>query len=263
MEAGRDPARYGWASIQRDGGIAAVTERVRRWFADTAATLDSGTLDAGTRDTGALDAGTRDAVTGERAGEPPTGRVTGSLGDLTIGLAARGPLPTTAADALAELGGWVVTAGGTVMVPAGGALLGHRAFRQHAFGTDDPVQPTLAHGQRPAAPGWHVMRTPTTDQVETASGLGAGGVQLLVVHVAGGTVSGQRLVPVVRVSADPATVQRFGPDLDASLHGDASRQARTLADLLVCTASGTHVPRALATGDVAFQVTRGLLGTSV
>lgn len=243
LEAGRDPARYGWASIQRDGGIEAVTERVRRWFADTATTLDS--------------------AAGGQASGPAAGRVSGALGDLTIGLAARGPLPTTTAHALAELGGWVVTAGGTVILAADGVLLGDRSFREHAFGTDEPVQPTLAHGQRPAAPGWQVMRTPTTDWVETASGLGAGGVQLLVVHVAGGTPTGQRLVPVVRVSADPATVQRFGPDLDATLDGDAAEQARTLADLLVRTASGAQGPRALATGDVGFQVTRGLLGTSV
>ena len=261
LEAGRDPARYGWASIQRDGGIEAVTERVRRWFADTVTALDAGSDPAVAA---ALDSAP------DRTGGP-TGRVPSGLGDLTIGLDARGPLTAATARALAELGGWVVGAGGTVLLAANGGLVGDEAFREHAFGSDDPVQPSLAHGQRPAAAGWQVMRTPTTDWVETASGLGAGGVQLLLVHVAGGTVTGQRLVPVLRVSADPATVDRLGPDLDASLDSsldssldrDTAGQARTLVELLVRVASGTQVPRTLATGDVGFQVTRGLLGASV
>jgi altronate dehydratase len=42
-----DPSRFGWASIQRDGGITAVTERVRTWFESatrTAPTPVHGTL---------------------------------------------------------------------------------------------------------------------------------------------------------------------------------------------------------------------------
>jgi hypothetical protein len=34
-------------------------------------------------------------------------------------------------------------------------------------------------------------------------------------------------------------------------------------DVLVSVASGEHVPRVFRTGDVGFQITRGLLGTSM
>ncbi len=233
VEEGLDPARFGWASIQRDGGIDAASARVRAWLEQAA------------------------DATG------PSRKVTGGLGDLSVALEARGALTATTARAFAELGSWVVGAGGTVLLSSRGALLAEASFREHAFGTTAPVPATLAHGQRPAARGWHVMRMPGTDWTETGSGLGAGGAQVLLAHVAGGTVGGQRLLPVVQVSADPATTRRFAGDLDAVVAGDVTEQAGGLGEVLVAVASGAHVARALATGNVGFQVTRGLLGTSM
>ena len=230
---GIDPARFGWASIQGDGGIEAASARVRAWF-----------------ETAAADA-------------PPPRREQSQLGDLTVALDARGALPAETAVAFAELGGWVVGAGGTVLLPSSGPLLGSEEFRAHAFGSADEVPATLAHGQRPRAPGWHVMRMPGTDWTEAGTGLGAGGAQLLLAHVAGGSLSGQRLLPVLQVTADPATADRYGLDLDAVLTGDAGQQALALLDTLVATASGTRTARVMETGNVGFQVTRGRLGTSM
>lgn len=233
VEEGLDPDRFGWASIQRDGGIEAATDRVRTWLEDAAARL------------------------------PAPDRVEGGLGDLVVALDARGPLEAVTARALAEVGAWVVHEGGTVLLPSTGTLLEHAVFREHAFGSTAPVPSTLAHGQRPATAGWHVMRMPGTDWTEAGSGLGAGGAQLLLVHVAGGSVSGQRLLPVVQLSADPATLDRYSADLDGSVEGDAAQQARGFARTLAEVASGIRAPRVLQTGNVAFQVTRGLLGTSM
>jgi altronate dehydratase len=233
VEAGIDPGRFGWASIQQDGGLEAVSQRVRQWFDSTASAL------------------------------PALGRSTGSLGDLTVGLDARGPLAPDTAEALALLGGWVVGAGGTVLLSSRGALLADPAFRTTALGGVDPAGPTVAHGQRPAAPGWHVMRMPTTDWMETATGLGAGGAQVLLAHVAGGTLAGQRLVPVVQVSADDDTAERLAGDLDAVLHGPAGDQARSMLATVLAVAGREHTPRAQQAGNVGFQITRGLLGTSM
>jgi altronate dehydratase len=233
VEEGLDPARYGWASIQADGGIEAATDRVRQWFEATTAAY----------------------------GAPQ--RVESGLGDLTVGLEARGPLGPETARAMAELGGWVVGCGGSVLLSSRGALLADDDFRRHAFGSADQVASTLAHGQRPAAPGWHVMRSPSTDWMETGSGMGASGAQVLLTHVTGGTVSGQRLLPVVQVTADDPTAARYGDDLDAVLRGDHERQARGLLDVLVAVAAGEHLPHVFRTGDVGFQITRGLLGTSM
>jgi altronate dehydratase len=233
VEEGMNPARFGWASIQHDGGLAGVSDRVREWFHSTAETL----------------------------GEPR--RSEGGLGDLTVALDARGPVTASTARALALVGGWIVAAGGSVLLASNGRLLGHESFREHAFGSSEEVAPTVAHGQRPRKAGWHVMRMPTTDWMETASGLGAGGAQLLLAHVTGGTVSGQRLVPVVQVTADAATAQSHGSDLDGVLLGAEDAQARDLVSILVAVATGEQRPRVMDTGNVGFQITRGLLGTSM
>jgi altronate dehydratase len=233
VEAGLDPARFGWASIQGDGGIAAVSARVRDWFLET---------------------------TG-RLAEPQEGR--GGLGDLAVALEARGCLDATTAQAFAMLGSWVVGEGGTVMLSSRGALVGDEGFRRAAFGSADPVGATVAHGQRPSAAGWHVMRMPTTDWMETATGFGAGGVQLVLAHVVGGTLSGQRFVPVVQVTGDDGSAARFSGDLDAVVDGDAVHRAGTALRTALAVASREHTPRAQAAGNVGFQITRGLLGTSM
>ena len=231
VEAGADPSRFGWASIQADGGLDAVGAKVKDWF-------NGFDLEA-----------------------PVEQR--GNLGALTVGLEARGPLTNETAEALALAGREIVGSGGSVVLSSHGALLAHAGFRAAAFGAPDEVGPTIAHGQRPAEPGWHVMRMPGTDWMETATGLGAGGVQQILAHVAGGTLSAQRFVPVVELSNDPETVATYGDDLDAVATGDAADQARTCLDTIAAVASRQLVPKAVASGNVGFQITRGLLGTSL
>ncbi|TCC40979.1 UxaA family hydrolase [Kribbella speibonae] len=231
VEAGADPSRFGWASIQADGGLDAVGSRVKDWF---------GSFDL-----------------------PAPLAQTGDLGALTIGLEARGAFSDTTAEALALIGREIVGSGGSVVLSSRGALLAHDGFRTAAFGSADPVGPTIAHGQRFAAPGWHVMRMPGTDWMETATGFGATGVQQILAHVAGGTLSAQRFVPVVEFSNDPETVATYGDDLDAVATGDAAEQARIGLDVVAAVAGRRLVPKAVASGNVGFQITRGLLGTSM
>ncbi|MFC0627110.1 UxaA family hydrolase [Kribbella deserti] len=231
VEAGADPARFGWASIQADGGLEAVGGRVREWFG--------------------------------RFGLPAPVEVAGGLGDLTVALEARGELTDDTADAFALVGASIVGAGGTVMLSSRGSLLANDRFRRNAFGSEDSVDPTIAHGQRFVESGWHVMRMPGTDWMETATGFGAGGAQQILAHVAGGTLSAQRFVPVVQLSADPATVRKHGDDLDAVVSGTRLEQAQVALRTVAAVASRRQVPRAVASGNVGFQITRGLLGTSM
>jgi altronate dehydratase len=125
------------------------------------------------------------------------------------------------------------------------------------------LKPTLAHGQKPAAPGWHIMRAPTRDWAETATGLVACGAHAVLVHVAGPPVSGHRLAPVLQLSSDPLTLAHAQDDLDAELVGSPSDQCATVLAVLASTLSGEHLTQSLAAGNVAFQITRGLLGTSM
>jgi altronate dehydratase len=231
VEAGADPSRFGWASIQADGGLDAVTGRVRDWY-------------------GSFD------LTAPK-------EVQSTLGELTIALEARGPLTTQTAEALAITGREIVAAGGSVILSSRGVLLANDDFRYAAFGSPAAVGPTIAHGQRFTANGWHVMRMPGTDWMETVTGFGAGGVQQVLAHVASGTLSAQRFVPVVEFSSDPETVAQYGDDLDAVASGNAREQATVALEVIAEVAGRQRVPKAVASGNVGFQITRGLLGTSM
>lgn len=240
---GADPDRYGWASIQLGGGVDAATSAVREWFR----TASSGLSPEVPFDV-----------------DPSRER---AFAGIAVGLDARGALSEETAEALGRAGQRVVDDGGTVILPAGSTLLAHPRFRgilaDHAGTGPGELKPTLAHGQKPAAPGWHIMRAPTRDWAETATGLVACGAHAVLVHVAGPPVSGHRLAPVLQLSSDPLTLAQAQDDLDAELVGSPSDQCATILTVLASTLSGEHLTQSLAAGNVAFQITRGLLGTSM
>src|SRR5215207_6847127 len=115
-ERGLDPARFGWASVQLDGGIESVVEKVEVWFAETLKDADD--------------------LTHESAG----------LEALRLGLYAAGALPDDAALSLARVTLAVVGGGGTVVVPETAAVLSSRAYLDSVLG-DHAVQNTLSYGQ--------------------------------------------------------------------------------------------------------------------
>ncbi|WP_230208262.1 UxaA family hydrolase [Microlunatus sp. Gsoil 973] len=228
-----DPERFGWASIQLDGGIEASGQRVRDWFSTRALGL----------------------AVPDREDRP--------LGDLSIAIDARGPVSDVVGRTFARIGGWIVRAGGTVVVPATSGLLSNAGFLAALGFRAGGIRPTIAHGQRPARPGWHVMRMPTTDWLETATGLGATGAQSALVHVVGGTLPGHRFLPVLQVSTDRDTAAAHAADLDATLDPSIDEAAAEGLRVVADAASGRIRPKADRSGNVGFQLTRGLLGASM
>jgi hypothetical protein len=67
----------------------------------------------------------------------------------------------------------------------------------------------------------------------------------------------------VQVTGDDGSAARFSGDLDAVVDGDAVHRAGTALRTALAVASREHTPRAQAAGNVGFQITRGLLGTSM
>ncbi len=59
---------------------------------------------------------------------------------------------------------------------------------------------TLGYGQMPKTPGLHTMFTASKDAVEVAVGLGASGVEVIVVGVTGHAIEAHPLVPVIQVA---------------------------------------------------------------
>ena len=233
-EAGLDPSRFGWASVQLDGGIDSVVAKVEDWFTET---LDSA-----------------EALEYEGAGPEA----------LRLGLYGSGAISDEAARSLAEITLAVVGSGGTVVVPERAALLSSPAYLEAALG-DHPVENTLAYGQ--AVPvgkqGLHVMEAPTDHWVETATGLGATGVEVMLAHVAGHPLQAHRMIPLLQASSDPETLEKHAEDLDVLLEDDASEWTEQMLGTVAAVASREYVPRLFEAGNTDFQFTRGLLGVSM
>ena len=231
---GLDPDLFGWASVQLDGGIAKVMDKVGNWFET------------------------------QMEDDEPLSRVPAGLGDVSLALASVGDLPEPAAEAFGAIARWIAGAGGTVVVAENDGMIASAAFAHATFGDAEPRR-TIAHGERPDTPGLHVMEAPTHHWVETATGLVGGGVQAMLAHTAGGVLQSHRLVPLLQMSADPATCDRYRDDLDLALAPDGPPEgwATDLLGLLARTLSREYTPRLHAAGNTDMQFTRGLLGVSM
>lgn len=227
---GGDPQRFGWASVQLDGGIDAVTEKVDAWFANAL---------AGTA--------------------PPVYEPCG-LHALRLGLLTTGPVSSDIAETLAHLAHAIVGSGGTLVLPETSALLTSPDFRDRVL-TTPSITPSLAYGQAAETPGLHVMETPTEHWVETLTGIGATGVELMLAYVTGHPRQAHPLVPLLQVTS--ASPDAPSVDVDLTLTAPAASWADALLRLLLDTASRTYTPKLYAQGNTDFQVSRGLLGISL
>ena len=232
-----DQTRFGWASIQLDGGLESVTAKVMKWF-QTAIADDGG---GATKDVG--------------------------LEAVRLGLTAVGLVPETVARGCAELGRRIVSSGGTVVVPQNSALLAAPGFAQRLFSSTGP-RPSLAYGQRFAKAGFHIMETPTDHQVETLTGLGATGVEVMLAHTSDRCLQAHPMIPLLQIGSlvpGPSSSNNRD-DLDWVIDSDGKTPAAVADDLvrlMVRVLSREYTPKSLAQGNTDFQMTRGLLGVSL
>ncbi len=236
LGAGVDLDRFGWASIQLDGGIERVTEKAIGWFTDSL------------------------------AASGPQRREHVGPGALHLGLAAHGPVSPAVADAFSRVARLIAGAGGTVVIPENSALLASDDFRRATFQGATPGEaspaPTLDYGQLARRPGLHIMATPTDHWVETLTGLGATGIELVLAHIGERPVQAHRLLAVLQVTADPLTGARCADDLDLVVAPGGDLTAELLR-VIVGVANREQAPKLNARGNIDFQFTRGLLGVSM
>ncbi|MDX1950533.1 MAG: UxaA family hydrolase [Verrucomicrobiota bacterium] len=135
-----DPSRYGFASIQLDGGIERVEEKVVSWFA--------GNHPDGT---GEVAVPLRIAVYSQR-------RLSGD------------------SQSLMALIHSVMRSGGSVIVPQHPTVFLHSLERLFSV----PLQPTLPFAGQIREEGLHVMECPTETSAEILTGLAAAGAQIIV-----------------------------------------------------------------------------------
>ena len=231
QKLGISPERYGWASVQLDGGIDAVIGKVKDWFSE------------------------------ELSNKPSVPVVDAGLEHLCIAITSTGAATEEVSQSLTQLTHSVIAGGGTVVVPANAEWLLAISSQQSgvlladAHGT---LTPTLAYGQRVEKAGFHIMETPTDQQTETLTGLGATGVDLALAHIVGAPLQSHVMVPLVQVSTDAGTQANYGADLDLT-----STDVDELLALIVEVASRQYIPKLHGKGNTDFQLTRGLLGISM
>lgn len=225
--AGLPLDRFGWASVQLDGGIEKSLAGVEQWFATRLA-----------------------------AHSAPTAPAPG-LGGLAVGLLSVAPLAAAVSAAFAGLAVKILAGGGTILVPEGDPLLADPRFTGPLLGQAAP-HATLAYGQPLAEPGFHVVATDTDHWVENLTGLGACGAHAFVGAIGDTPQQGHPLLPLLQVAGDNAPAPE---DVDLILDRADDAAAR-IERLLLATVRREHIPAASAGGFVDFQLTRGLLGVS-
>ena len=227
QKLGISPERYGWASVQLDGGIDAVIEKVQDWFSETL------------------------------SDKPDVPVVDAGLEHLCVAVMSSGEVPEEVSQSLTQLTHRVAAAGGTVVVPANATFL---QSSRHAPSCRPPTElsPTLAYGQRVEKAGFHIMETPTDQPTETLTGLGAAGVDLALAHIVGAPLQSHVMVPLIQVSTDATTQATYGADLDLE-----TANVDDLLALVVKVASRQYTPKLHDKGNTDFQLTRGLLGISM
>ncbi len=228
--AGLPLERFGWASVQLDGGIDRALARIETWFSQTGLT-------------------------------PSAGRVPVGFGAVAIGLLSAASANGSSRAALVRVARTVLAAGGSVLVPEGDPLVSTPEFRSKLLGDASP-RATLAYGQPFTEPGLHLVQTDTDHWVENIAGLGACGVHGFIGLVGDSSQQGHPMLPVLQVAERGALPAAATQDVDLVLDGEAITDERAMIRLLADTLQGDYIPVAAAGGFVDFQLSRGLLGVS-
>ncbi|MEM7533647.1 MAG: UxaA family hydrolase [Chloroflexota bacterium] len=160
-ERGLSSDDFGWASVQLDGGIERVLDKIETYF--------------------------RMAAPLPHKNKP-----------ITIALLTEGDVPPIIAASFADMTQQVVHMGGSVVMPHNSSLLTIDAF-QAKLSLQSQPNASLAYGQSIQQAGFHLMETPTLHWAETVTGLGATGADVIVAYTHSPR-AGHPFVPVVLVT---------------------------------------------------------------
>ena len=232
QKIGRSEDDFGWASVQMDGGIEAVMDGVEAWFTTRI----------------------------DEMPEPKYANV--GLERLRLGIQCLGCISDRMAEAWALLCKWIIGAGGTVVISENSTLNRNRFFTDAL--DNGQLIPNLATGEHFSVPGFYCMETPSDHWVETLTGLGATGVEIVLAHVSEHPMQLHPLVPMIQVGETSAISGNYAADLD--LLYDASNDvvfiAHQVLKQLISVPDGTLLSDFSQRVNTDFQITRGHLGVS-
>jgi len=235
---------FGWASVQLDGGIEAVTEKVMQMFIS------------------------------KLLPEPQPIRVMVGLQHLRIAFVTllNVQLSDTISKVLAYISQQITGCGGLVIIPQNSGLANAHSFMSEMLGqpAGQPITPSLAYGQKPVNYGFHMMETLSDNWAEILTGLGATGIEIMVYIAEGRQISrltpSHPMIPLVRVVNPVGLIQTKAvkgtlEDFDLVLSADPATWQESLLQLILDIASNTKFPKNRDLSD--FQISRGPLGISM
>jgi len=234
---------FGWASVQLDGGIDAVTEKVRQMFIDK---LQKEPYPK------------RDLVPLKHLRvaflTPPGSEITDEL-----------------AHCFADLLKEIAHVGGLVVVPQNSAFLSSKVFLNELLDhcPTQVLQPSIGYGQKPIYNGFHIMQTLSVNWVECITGLGATGIELMVTLLMGRQIlrptPSHPIVPLIRIAfpGDNASkgIRDALESYDVTLSGETNNWPQNILKEIVEVASHQKQPKQIDHTD--FQICRGPLGISM
>jgi altronate dehydratase len=221
--------RFGWASVQLDGGIEKAIGRIEAWFE--------------------RHSGVADPVAAPRL-DPNT---------LTFALLTEGPISAETALIFAELAQKAVAAGGSVLIAESDPLLADPVFRSQVLGSLVP-RATLSYGQPIRWAGLHVVGSETDDPIENLTGFGANGAHLALAVARHHSLPTHPLVPLLQIAEPGSGAARERVDTDLILTGNLKSDVAALGRLIHETTSESRPTAAQNNQLVDFQLTRGSLG---
>ena len=193
---GLDPSHFDWASVQLDGGLKNVTDKVIRKF--------------------------------KMGLESPVKPMTGSIKDLKLGLMSCGTPRDGTTDVLTTLIRNLVQSGAQVVVPENVSIANTVNFLPQLGLKKSEWTPNLGYSIHPKGSGLFVMATPSNSITETLTGLGGTGVELILMYTDDIPISSHPLIPVLQFSDNAMLSDRFGDDYDFILSGANSDVLRNL-----------------------------------
>jgi altronate dehydratase large subunit len=116
----------------------------------------------------------------------------------------------------------------------------------HKGGEESPLEEVVPYAGRVSKPGLTVMDTPGLD-VESVTGMVAGGAQVVVFTTGLGTPTGNPIAPVIKITGNAQTGRRMADNIDLDVSGvltgdeDLDRAAGRLFDEVLAVSSGKQV----------------------
>ena len=116
----------------------------------------------------------------------------------------------------------------------------------HKGGEESPLEEVVPYAGRVTRPGLTVMDTPGLD-VESVTGMVAGGAQVVVFTTGLGTPTGNPVAPVIKITGNAQTARRMADNIDVDVSGvltnaeGLDEAAGRLLDEVVAVCSGKRV----------------------